>query len=78
MRNTVRMKSLARRGMAIVDATILLAKGLGINIIAEGTETLEQVEFLKSRGCFEFQGYYFSKPLTAADMATMLLKQFVI
>ncbi|BBO99640.1 hypothetical protein SFSGTM_03490 [Sulfuriferula nivalis] len=52
---------------AIVTAIINLASNLGLQTIAEGVETAEQLDFLRSQGCNEAQGYYFSKPLTAAQ-----------
>lgn len=52
---------------AIVDAIIRMAKGLNIKTIAEGVETIEQLEFLKEKGCDEIQGYYYSKPLPADE-----------
>jgi diguanylate cyclase (GGDEF)-like protein/PAS domain S-box-containing protein len=60
------------RSCAVVEATVTLANSLGIKVIAEGTETYRQLEILKKRGCREFQGYYFSRPLTPAMMARML------
>ncbi len=50
---------------AIVSALITLARELHIQIIAEGVETQEQLEYLLAKGCKEFQGYYFSRPLPA-------------
>ena len=52
---------------AIVKTIVALSKSLGIKTIAEGVETLEQMEFLKKSKCDEIQGYYFSKPLSAED-----------
>jgi len=51
----------------IVETIIMMAKSLGLNVIAEGVETQAQIEFLKAKGCLFFQGYYFSKPVSAED-----------
>lgn len=48
---------------ALVSAIISLGKSLKLTIIAEGVETLEQLDFLKAHQCEEGQGYYFSKPV---------------
>lgn len=50
-------------GSPIVDAIIDMARALNVTSIAEGVETPEQVEYLISKGCNRFQGYYFSKPM---------------
>jgi diguanylate cyclase (GGDEF)-like protein/PAS domain S-box-containing protein len=52
---------------AIVGAIISLASSMGMKTIAEGVETEGQLEFLRSEGCDEVQGYYFSRPLTPSD-----------
>lgn len=47
----------------IIDAAVTLAKKMGIETIAEGVETREVYDYLKSIGCNMVQGYYISKPL---------------
>ncbi len=49
----------------IVQTIISMAHSLGFRTVAEGVETLEHVELLKTLGCDEFQGYYYSKPIPA-------------
>jgi diguanylate cyclase (GGDEF)-like protein/PAS domain S-box-containing protein len=48
---------------AIVKTIITMAHGLGINVIAEGVETVSQKDFLLNNGCSHFQGYLFGKPV---------------
>jgi EAL domain-containing protein (putative c-di-GMP-specific phosphodiesterase class I) len=50
----------------------MLTERLGIRVIAEGAETAAQLKALKALGCREFQGYYFSRPLTPEKMTEML------
>ncbi|WP_179295391.1 putative bifunctional diguanylate cyclase/phosphodiesterase [Bacillus sp. FJAT-45350] len=54
-------------GFEIVTAIIALAHSLKIGLIAEGVETEQQLSFLKEKKCFIIQGYFYSKPLCAAD-----------
>lgn len=58
----------------IVRAIIQLGKSLGMQVIAEGVETLEQEAYIIAQGCHEGQGYLYSKPLPAREL-TQFLKQ---
>lgn len=57
---------------AITSTVISLGHSLNLKVIAEGVETEEQVAFLREHQCDEMQGYYFSKPLPAAEFASLL------
>ncbi len=57
---------------AITKAIIALAHSLRLYVIAEGVETLEQLEFLQNQQCEIIQGYYFSRPLCTEEMTKML------
>jgi diguanylate cyclase (GGDEF)-like protein/PAS domain S-box-containing protein len=59
---------------ALVTAIISMANSLRLKVLAEGVETLEQVDFLQSQGCPSAQGYYYSKPVSA-EVFTELLHQ---
>ena len=57
---------------AITTAIINMAQGLNLKTIAEGVETVEQLTFLRLHSCDVVQGYYFSKPVPAAEFADIL------
>ncbi len=59
------------KGKTIIESIVTMAKQLGLKITVEGTETIEQVEYIKSIGCEMAQGYYFSKPISASDFVTL-------
>jgi diguanylate cyclase (GGDEF)-like protein/PAS domain S-box-containing protein len=57
---------------AITEAIIDMAKRLSLTVVAEGVETAAQEAFLRKHACDQMQGYYFSKPVPAADFADLL------
>ena len=52
----------------IIDAITAMVHKLGLNVVAEGIESDNQLQFLKNIGCDSGQGFLFSKPLRAADV----------
>jgi len=54
-----------RASSAIVSTVVTLGRNLGLQVVAEGVETVGQLEMLRSIGCQAFQGYLFSKPVPA-------------
>jgi diguanylate cyclase (GGDEF)-like protein len=61
-----------RESIAIVSAIIALARALGLKVVAEGVETHEQLAFLHSRKCTEFQGYLCSRPVPPEPLLNLL------
>ena len=59
---------------SIINTIVAMAKGLNLNVIAEGVETQQQLDYLQEIDCSEAQGFLFGKPLTA-DIITQLLIQ---
>jgi diguanylate cyclase (GGDEF)-like protein len=57
---------------AIVAAVVSMGKSLNQRVIAEGVETREQLAFLQAQGCGEGQGFYFSRPVIAEELAELL------
>jgi len=64
-------------GVAMVAAIIALAHALKLKVVAEGVETIEEMEILKRYNCEYVQGYYFSKPLNVADITQKMQNQFL-
>ncbi|WP_413359116.1 EAL domain-containing protein [Robertmurraya sp. 2P01SA] len=62
---------------AIVKSLIYLSKEVGINIVAEGVETKEQLNFLLQQECQQIQGYIYSKPVSVKKLKSLLKKGFI-
>ena len=58
----------------IVNTIIAMADTLGLQVIAEGVEQVAELNFLRDHGCQSYQGYYFSRPLSAGDFINFLRK----
>ncbi len=68
----VRSMNVSEKNVRMVELIIDIADYLKLPVIAEGVETLEQVETLKRMGCAVLQGYYFSKPLPAGEFSKFI------
>ncbi len=59
---------------AIVAAVLSIARQLELNVVAEGVETFEQRDFLREHLCPEIQGFLYSQPVPAEELATILTR----
>ncbi len=64
--------NLNTKNEAIAKAIILLANELNLKVVAEGVETIEQLDFLKENGCNKAQGFYYSKPIPPDEIEKFL------
>ena len=60
---------------AIVKGVVGLATALGLNVVAEGVETQEQLQFLRESGCHTLQGYYLGRPVTVAQLEAWITQR---
>jgi EAL domain-containing protein (putative c-di-GMP-specific phosphodiesterase class I) len=67
-----------KRSAAIAQATVALAQGMSLTVVAEGVETVAQRDYLHGIGCHALQGYLYSPPLPADEMAVMLRKRYLL
>lgn len=58
---------------AIIQTIVSLSRALGLQVVAEGVETEAQVQMLRDTGCDQLQGYYFSRPMAATEIAARWL-----
>ncbi|WP_286164453.1 EAL domain-containing protein [Azoarcus sp. DN11] len=63
---------------AIVASIISLAHNLNMQVIAEGVETLDQLIHLKTAGCDEVQGYFFSRPVPASEATDLIVRSILV
>ncbi|MEZ5511931.1 MAG: EAL domain-containing protein [Gammaproteobacteria bacterium] len=54
---------------AIVETIIAMARHMELEVIAEGVEEADQLQFLQEHGCLQYQGYYFARPMPASDFS---------
>ncbi len=62
-----------RQDKALVSSVIYLAHEFDLRVVAEGVENEEQLEFLRKAHCDLYQGFYFSRPMSADDLAPLLV-----
>ena len=60
-------------GESLIKHTVAFAKESGMNVVAEGVETKEQLDFLQRTGCDSIQGFYFSPPVTQDEFERLIL-----
>ncbi|WKE65761.1 EAL domain-containing protein [Gallaecimonas kandeliae] len=63
-----------KNDMAITRAIIAMAERLRVEVVAEGVETWDQMQFLHQEGCYLVQGYYFQKPLPEEELSPLVAR----
>ncbi len=63
------------RGITVLESVLSLAKALKVRTVAEGVETVEQLELLRENGCDTIQGYYFCRPVPETEFDRLLKEQ---
>ena len=58
---------------AIIAAFIPMTHGLGMTVVADGVESIEQLEYLKDRGCDEYQGEFLGNPVQASEFISRVM-----
>jgi diguanylate cyclase (GGDEF)-like protein len=68
----------SREGRVFFEAIVSMAHALGMEVVAEGVETRDQLEILRGLGCNEIQGYFIARPVSAAGMAQLMEQEFLL
>ena len=71
MRSFIHDLATSDQDREIVHAIIAMAHALHLQVVAEGVESAEQLDFLQERGCDQVQGYLFSKPLPLDEVVAL-------
>lgn len=71
-RSFVEELTVSTSAAAMASTLIVMAHSLDKRVVAEGVETIEQLDFLRERGCDVAQGYFLARPLSASDMTELL------
>ena len=69
------LRKFSDKSKAIMTSTITMAKDIDVMTLAEGVETMEQIDFLRKIGCGKLQGYYYGKPLPIDEFFEHIEKQ---
>jgi diguanylate cyclase (GGDEF)-like protein/PAS domain S-box-containing protein len=77
-RSFVKLLEESGTNFEIVDIIAMLAKNMGLKVIAEGVETEHQLRHLQNIGCESAQGYYFAKPMKISDANEFLIRELTI
>lgn len=71
----VRDMTINKVSRSITETIVMMANSMGIDVIAEGVETLDEKEMLGRFGCFHYQGYYFYKPMNSGGFVELLISK---
>jgi diguanylate cyclase (GGDEF)-like protein len=74
-RSLIRDIASNKQDAGLADAIIAMGKSLSLTVVAQGVETRDQAEFLRTHACDEVQGFYFKRPLPADQFTKLLLAQ---
>jgi diguanylate cyclase (GGDEF)-like protein len=68
----------SKEGTVFFQAIVSMAHALGMSVVAEGVETVEQLEILRGLECNEVQGYLIARPVGAHEMATLMKRRYLL